>query len=99
MLLQFLSHKLVSVSTLSSIDATTNTDIICGDNLPIALRKDKRTCTSYLISRLVSYAYLFLFFYAFISYVELIFSSQIWSEALSIPGWMDAMKEEMLALE
>jgi len=62
-------------------------------------RKDKYTCTSHPISRFVSYSHLSPSFYVFISSMNSYYVLKSVSEALSISGWKDVMKEEMLALE
>ena len=68
------------------------------DDFLIALRKGKRTCISCPISDFLSYSYLSLSFHIFISSLDSYFIPKSISEALCIPGWRDAMKEEMLAL-
>ena len=88
-----------NVSTLPSSDTITDVDTVSDDNLPIALRKGKRTCTSNPISRFVSYTHLSPSHHTFISSIDSYFVPKSKSEALSIPEWKDAMKEEMLAPE
>lgn len=67
-------------------------------DLPIAIRKGKRTCT-YPISSFVSYDALSPLSRAFTTSLESVTVPKSLSEALSHPGWTAAMKEEMDALE
>jgi len=80
-------------------DTTNDSDTVFDDDLPIALHESKRTCTSYPISCFVSYSHLSSSFHTFISSMDSYSVFRYASEALSISGWKDAMKEEMLALE
>ena len=102
LLFQFSKHKLVrTTSTLSSSDTTTDFDSVSDDDdgLHITLRKSKHTCASHPISRFVSYSHLSPFSHVFISSLNLYYVFKYVSEALFIPGWKDAIKEEMLVLE
>lgn len=67
-------------------------------NVPIAIRKGKRSCTQHPISHFVSFANLsstYRNLALFLSSTSVPKSSQ---EALSHPGWKSAMDEEMAAL-
>ena len=78
--------------TLPSSD-TTDSDTVSDDDLLIGLRKDKRTCTSHLIS-------LYLIHTCFLPFMLYSYSvHKSVSEVLFIPGGKNAMKKEMLALK
>jgi len=68
------------------------------DNLPIALRKDKHTCTQLPLFNFVSYSHLSSSFRSFISSLDSCSIFKNMSEALSILGWTQAMQEEMMTL-
>uniref|UniRef100_A0A2N9IEJ3 Integrase catalytic domain-containing protein n=1 Tax=Fagus sylvatica TaxID=28930 RepID=A0A2N9IEJ3_FAGSY len=68
-------------------------------DLPIALRKSKRTCTDHPISNFVSFDHLSSSFKAFSLSVSSIVVPKSYREALSHPGWRKAMEEEMHALD
>ncbi|KAA0033069.1 Cysteine-rich RLK (RECEPTOR-like protein kinase) 8 [Cucumis melo var. makuwa] len=68
------------------------------DDLPIALCKGKRKCT-YLVSSFVSYHQLSPPTYAFITSLDSTSIPNTVHEALSHPGWQNAMIEEMTALD
>uniref|UniRef100_A0A2N9GH48 Integrase catalytic domain-containing protein n=1 Tax=Fagus sylvatica TaxID=28930 RepID=A0A2N9GH48_FAGSY len=68
-------------------------------DLPIALRKSKRTCTNHPISNFVSFDHLSPSFKAFSLSVSSIVVPKSYREALSHPGWRKAMEEEMHALD
>ena len=68
-------------------------------DLPIALRKSKRTCTDHPISNFVSFDHLSPSFKAFSLSVSSIVVPKSYREALSHPGWRKAMEEEMHALD
>lgn len=68
------------------------------DDLPIALRKGKRKCT-YPVSSFISYHQLSPSTYAFITSLESTSIPNSVHEALSHPGWQNAMIEEMTALD
>ncbi|XP_028800234.1 uncharacterized protein LOC114755512 [Neltuma alba] len=67
-------------------------------DLPIALRKGKRSCT-HPISSFVSYNHLSPASRAFVSSLDLISLPKTLHEALTHPGWRAAMEEEMAALD
>ena len=67
-------------------------------DLPIALRKGKRSCT-YPISSFLSYEHLPLSAKTFIASLDSLVIPTTVSEALSHPGWRKAMEEEMEVLE
>uniref|UniRef100_A0A2N9ERL8 Integrase catalytic domain-containing protein n=1 Tax=Fagus sylvatica TaxID=28930 RepID=A0A2N9ERL8_FAGSY len=68
-------------------------------DLPIAIRKGKRTCTEHLISNCVSFDHLSPSFKAFSLSLSSLVVPKSYREALSHPGWRKAMEEEMHALE
>ena len=68
------------------------------DDLPIALRKGKRSCT-YPISSYVSYNHLSPTSKSFIASLDSITIPTTLHQALSHSGWRAAMEEEMMALE
>jgi len=75
-----------NTSVLPSSDTITDSDCVSHD-LPIALRKVKRTCTSHPISRFISYSHLSPFFHGFIFFsLYSYFVPKSLLEALSIPG-------------
>lgn len=69
------------------------------DDLPIALRKEKRYCTKYPISQFVSTEKLFVQHQSFISAIDSIRVPTLVQEALKDKNWIQAMNEEMHALE
>jgi uncharacterized membrane protein YgcG len=84
--------------------ASTSTDLPLPQStsdldLPIALRKSKRTCTEHPISNYVSFDHLSSSFKAFSLSVSSIVVPKSYREALSHPGWRKAMVEEMHALD
>ena len=74
-----------------SSDASTNSDTVSDDDLPVALRKSKYTCTSHSLYRFVSYSHLSPSFYVFISSMNSYYVLKSVSEALSISGWKNAL--------
>ena len=78
--------------------ASSSSDPDLSDDLPIALRKGKRQCT-YPISSFVSYNHLSPSSCSFIASLDTISIPKTVREALSHPGWHDAMVEEMNALD
>ena len=68
-------------------------------DLPIAIRKGKRTCTEHPISNCVSFDHLSHSFKAFSLSLSSLVVPKSYREALSHPGWRKAMEEEMHALE
>ncbi|CAH9115704.1 unnamed protein product, partial [Cuscuta europaea] len=68
-------------------------------NLPIALRKEKRSCVKYPISNYLSYSQLSTSFAAFTSSLSSVSIPLTIQEALSIPEWKKVVLEEMNALE
>lgn len=67
-------------------------------DIPIALRKAKRTCTHHPIAKFVSSYKLNSSFRAFTSSLDSTFIPHNVQEALKHPGWQAAMKDEMQAL-
>jgi hypothetical protein len=68
-------------------------------DLPIALRKSKRTYTDHPISNFVSFDHLSSSFKAFSLSVSSIVVPKSYREALSHLGWRKVMEEEMHALD
>ena len=87
-------NPLVSSPTL----ATSSSNPIQSDNLPIALRKGKCQCT-HPISSFVSYNHLLSSSCSFVASLNSISFTNTVREALSQPGWCSAMVEEMQALD
>ncbi len=82
----------------SSPPASSSTPPADDLEIPIALRKGKRSCTLHPISNVISYNSLSPSYSAFISTLSSIPLPKSISEALSHPGWKQAMEEEMSAL-
>ena len=57
------------------------------NDLPIALRKGKRTCTQHPLCKFVSYSHLSSSFHSFTSSLDSCSAPKNMSEALSIPCW------------
>ncbi|KAK2998527.1 hypothetical protein RJ639_023483 [Escallonia herrerae] len=70
-------------------------------DLPIGLRKGKRHCTlpKYLIANFISYDHLSSSSSSFIVYLNSVSIPKTVKEALSHPGWHNAMLEEIQALD
>lgn len=68
-------------------------------DIPIALRKGRRSCTQHPISNFISYAKLSSPFKAFTTSLSDIVIPRNINEALSTPQWKTAVLEEMKALE
>ena len=69
------------------------------DDLPVAIRKGTRsTCNLHLVYNFLSYHHLSLPYLAFVSTLSYVFIPKSTSEALSHPGWKQAMVEEIDAL-
>jgi len=79
-------------------DPVPHTDHDSDLDLPIALRKGKRSCI-YPISSFVSYNQLSFCSWCFVTSLNSIPIPNTIGEALSHPGWCAAMKEEMEALD
>ncbi|XP_058000840.1 uncharacterized protein LOC131179109 [Hevea brasiliensis] len=84
--------------TTSLGDPVLHTDHDSDLNLPIALRKGKRSCT-YPISSFVSYNQLSSCSRCFVTSSDSVPIHNIVGEALFHPGWCAAMKEEMGVLD
>jgi len=89
----------LSTSTSGPASSTTVPLSENSDDRLIALRKGKRTCTLHPLSNFVSYSHLSSSFKSFISSLDSYSVPKTVSEALSMPGWVQAMKDEMAALE
>jgi hypothetical protein len=72
---------------------------ISDTDLPIALRKQTRSCTLHPISKFMSYNALSIGFRAFTSHLDSTVIPRTIQEALGIPKWREAVLEEMRALE
>ena len=77
--------------------ASSTSDPVLSNDLPIALRKGKRQC-SHPISSFCSYDYLSSHSCSFIASLDSISLPNKFFEALAHPGWRSAMIEEMDAL-
>ena len=86
-------HPLVSSPPL----ATSTSDLVLSDDLPIALRKGKHQC-HHPISSFCSYNHLSSHSCSFIASFDSISLPNKVSKALAHPGWRSAMIEEMDAL-
>ena len=67
-------------------------------DLPIALRKESRTCTRYPLNRFCTYAALSTDHRAFTTSLDSYSIPKNVAEALQHPGWFSAMQEEMSTL-
>ncbi|RDX70624.1 hypothetical protein CR513_50118, partial [Mucuna pruriens] len=76
----------------NSIEDVTN-------DMPIALRKGKRSCVKYLISQFVRTDHLFVQHQSFITTIDAIKTPTSVQEDLKDENWVQAMKEEMEALK
>ena len=83
---------------LSLTPAVTSSYPVQNDDLSIALHKGKRQY-AHPISSFVSYNHLLSSFYSFIASLDSIFVPNIVREALSNPGWRNAMMEKRQALD
>ncbi|RDX58551.1 hypothetical protein CR513_62127, partial [Mucuna pruriens] len=66
---------------------------------PIALRKEKQSCIKYPISQFVCTDHLFVQHQSFIAAIDAIKTPTSGHKALKDESWLQAMKEEMEALE
>jgi len=89
-----------SIDTLepleNSLNSNCETDL---DDLPIALRKGTRSCTKYPISHFVTTKHLSMQHQSFLSAIDAIRVPTSVQEALKDENWIQAMNEEMSALE
>ncbi|RDX98200.1 hypothetical protein CR513_18909, partial [Mucuna pruriens] len=69
------------------------------DDMPIALRKGKRSCVKYHISQFMCTNHLSIQHQSFIVVIDAIKTPTLVQEALKDESWVQAMKEEMKALE
>ncbi|RVW36141.1 Retrovirus-related Pol polyprotein from transposon RE1 [Vitis vinifera] len=79
-------------------ESGSNSDQVTND-LPIALRKQLRSCTLHPISKFVSYNTLSAKCHAFTTNLDRIQIPKNIQEALEIPKWKEAVMEEIRALE
>ncbi|RDX88942.1 hypothetical protein CR513_29398, partial [Mucuna pruriens] len=86
-----LSEPEVSIPDNFIVDVT--------DDMPIALRKGKRSCVKYPISQFVRTDLLSVQHQSFITAIDAIKTPTSVQEALKDENWVQAMKEEMEALE
>ncbi|KAF3777274.1 Copia protein [Nymphaea thermarum] len=96
-----------TVEDVVDVDKTNPTSVISPDDpsslneeleLPIALRKGTRSCTSHPIHRFVSYANLGASYKCFIISLSKVVIPRSVNEAREDPKWLQAMTEEMGAL-
>jgi len=80
----------------NSLNSNCETDL---DDLPIALRKGTRSCTKYPISHFVTTKHLSMQHQSFLSAIDAIRVPTSIQEALKDENWIQAMNEEMSALE
>ena len=64
-------------------------------DVPVALRKDKRSCTDHPISHFVSYDRLTLSFRQFALSLSSVSIPRSYEEAILVPAWKQTMNEEM----
>ena len=79
-------------------ESGSNPDQVTND-LPIALRKQPRSCTLHHISKFVSYNALSTKCHAFTTHLDRIQIPKNIQEVLEIPEWREAVMEEIRALE
>ena len=72
-----------------------NYPVLLLDDLPIALRKEKRTCIQHPLFNFASYSYLSASFHSFISSLDSHLVLKNVLEALSISYWTQAMQEKI----
>ena len=92
-----LSELEVSTHTCETLEDTLNENNL--DDLPISLRKGKRSCTKYPISQFMSTEKLSMQHQSFLSAIDSIRIPTSVHEALKGENWVRAMNEEMRALE
>ncbi|KAL2320148.1 hypothetical protein Fmac_029117 [Flemingia macrophylla] len=94
------SEPEVRTHTIEILEDTLNTTCEPNpDDLPIALRKGKRSCAKYPISQFVSTKNLSMQHQSFLSAIDSIEIPTSIQEALKDENWVRAMNEEMGALE
>ena len=84
---------------ISDLQNTAPVIDIDDSNIPIALRKGVRSCTSHPISRFVSYEGLSPSYHAFVSALDNVRVPNSIQEALKDSEWRKAVSEEISALE
>jgi len=95
-----LSESKVRTHTCETLEDTLNTAFEPNLNdLPIALRKEKISCAKYPISQIVSTKKLSMQHRSFLSAIDSIRIPTSVQEALKDENWIQAMNEEMSALE
>jgi len=95
-----LSESEVRTHTCETLEDTLNTAFEPNLNdLPIALRKEKRSCAKYPISQFVFTKKLSMQHRSFLSAIDSIRIPTLVQEALKVENWIRAMNEEMNALE
>jgi len=89
-----------SPHTLESLENSLNNycELVL-DDLPIALRKGSRSYTKYPVSHFVTTNHLSMYHYSFLSAIDTIRVPTLVQEALKDENWVQAMNEEMGALE
>ena len=92
-----LSEPEVRTHTYETFEDTLNETNL--DDLPIAFRKEKRSCVKYPISQFVSTEKLSMQHQSFLSAIDSIRIPTLVQEALKDENWVRAMNEEMKALE
>jgi hypothetical protein len=92
-----ISYRPNTTSSLSEVPAPSSS-IPETDDLPIALRRGKRTCTQHPIAHFLSYNRVSPCLHSFTCILSSISIPSSYKQALSSSGWKRAMDEEMSAL-
>jgi hypothetical protein len=85
-------------SGMETSDCENTASVIDDSNIPIALRKGVRSCTSHPISKFVSYEGLSPTYHAFVSVIDSVQIPKSIEEALKDSGWRKAVSNEISAL-
>lgn len=85
-------------SSMETSDCENTASVIDDSNIPIALRKGVRSCTSHPISKFVSYEGLSPTYHAFVSAIDSVQIPKSIEEALKDSGWRKAVSDEISAL-
>ena len=85
-------------SGMETSNSENTTYVIDDSNIPIALRKGVKSCTSHPISKFVSYKGLSPAYHAFVSAIDSVQVPKSIEEALKDSGWRRAVSDEISAL-
>jgi hypothetical protein len=91
------SYSPDATSSLSEVPALSSS-LPKTDDLPIALRRGKHTCTQHPIAHFLSYNHVSPCLHSFACTMSSISIPSSYKQALSSSGWKHAMDEEMSAL-